>query len=82
MAWSCCRGLGLSPSGLTGGGCSPLLMPGQHHLKIAGKILAELTQERKMLAAPTGSQVHLMLLLLLEADINFIISLYVIHFLF
>lgn len=35
-----------------------------------------------MLAAPTGSQVHLMLLLLLEADINFIISLYVIHFLF
>lgn len=35
-----------------------------------------------MLPASMGSQVHLMLLLLLEADISFIVSLYVIHFLF
>lgn len=31
-----------------------------------------------MLAAPAGSQVHLMLLLLLEAVINFIVSLCII----
>lgn len=35
-----------------------------------------------MLAGPTGSQVLLMLSLLLEAVINFIVSLYKIHLFF
>lgn len=45
---------------------------------MAGKILPELTGERAVLGAPAGSQVHLMLSLLLEAVINFIVSLYII----
>lgn len=59
-------------------GCSTLLTPSQHHLKMAGKLLPELIWEREMLAAPARSQVHLMFLLLLEAVINFIVSLCII----
>lgn len=59
-------------------GCSTFLMLGLYHLTTAGKLLLELSWEREMLAAPAGSQVHLMLLLLLEAVINFIVSLCII----
>lgn len=45
---------------------------------MAGKLLPELIWEREMLAAPARSQVHLMFLLLLEAVINFIVSLCII----
>jgi len=49
---------------------------------MAGKILPELIQVRVMLTAPAGNQVHLMLLLHLEAVINFIVSLDIIFLFF